>query len=71
MQYRAVVELFQSTYNSNDGITLNVPVFLGREREYFLDTINSTFVSTVGSYVDRAEKMMAEISQKQKAVMIK
>jgi perosamine synthetase len=49
---------------------LHVPIFSGKEREYVLDTLESTFVSSVGAYVDRAEQMMADISQTQKAVAV-
>jgi perosamine synthetase len=70
VKYREVIEFVQSTFNTRDPIPLHAPVFVGREREYVLDTINSTFVSSVGAYVDRAERMMADISQTQKAVAV-
>ncbi|MEX2410483.1 MAG: LegC family aminotransferase, partial [Candidatus Paceibacterota bacterium] len=35
-----------------------------------LDTIDSTFVSSVGAYVDRFEEMMAEISQTKRVVAV-
>lgn len=70
MKYREVIDFVQSTFKTKDPIPLHAPVFSGREREYVLDTINSTFVSSVGSFVDRAEKMMADISQTQKAVAV-
>ena len=41
---------------------LHAPVFKGREKEYVLDAIDSTFVSSVGEYVNKFEKMLAEIS---------
>ncbi len=34
------------------------------------DTLDSTFVSSVGAYVDQAEQVMAQISQTQKAVAV-
>ena len=37
-------------------IPLHEPRFIGREREYVNDAIDSTFVSSVGKYVDRFEK---------------
>jgi perosamine synthetase len=70
MSHKEVIEFIQSTFNTKDPIPLHAPVFGGREREYVLDTINSTFVSSVGAYVDRAEKMMADIAQTQKAVAV-
>lgn len=35
-----------------------------------MDTIDSTIVSSLGAYVDKAEQMMAEISQSKKAVAV-
>tara|TARA_Y100000768_G_C23987627_1_gene689943 strand:- start:1714 stop:2862 length:1149 start_codon:yes stop_codon:yes gene_type:complete len=37
-------------------IPLHEPRFIGREREYVNDAIDSTFVSSVGEYVNRFEK---------------
>ena len=44
-------------------------VFWKREK-YVLDTLDSTFVSSVGAYVDQAEQVIAQISQTQKAVAV-
>ncbi len=41
--------------------TLHSPEFAGNEREYVLDTIDSGWVSSVGDYVDRFERTLAEI----------
>ena len=70
MSHKEVIQFIQSTFNTEGGIPLHAPVFLGKEREYVLDTLESTFVSSVGAYVDRAEQMMAEISQTNKAVAV-
>lgn len=43
-------------------IPLHAPYFGGREKEYVLDTIDSTFVSSVGEYVNRFEEMMCTIT---------
>lgn len=42
----------------NEQIALHAPVFTGKEKEYVLDTIESTFVSSVGEYVTRFEDML-------------
>lgn len=70
MSHKEVIQFIQSTFNTEGGIPLHAPVFLGKEREYVLDTLESTFVSSVGAFVDRAEQMMAEISQTKKAVAV-
>ncbi len=42
-------------------IPLHAPYFGGNEKKYLLDTIDSTFVSSVGAYVNKFEEMMAEL----------
>lgn len=39
-------------------LPLHAPVFRGSERAYVMDTLNSTFVSSVGEYVTRLERML-------------
>lgn len=43
-------------------LPLHAPVFHGRERDYVLNAIDSTFVSSVGAYVTRFENMLQEIT---------
>lgn len=70
MEFKETINFFQDKFNSKDFIPLHAPVFKGNERKYVMDTIDSTFVSSVGAYVDLSEKMMAEISQTRKAVAV-
>jgi perosamine synthetase len=70
MRYREVIQFIQDKFGTNDFIPLHAPVFQGNEKKYVMDTLDSTFVSSVGKYVDKAEEMMAEISQTQKAVAV-
>jgi len=41
-------------------IPLHEPRFVGKEKEYVLDAIDSTFVSSVGIYVDRLERNLVK-----------
>jgi len=50
-------------------VVLHAPVFKGREREYVLDAIDSTFVSSVGEYVTRFERMLEEYTGAARAVV--
>lgn len=43
-------------------IPLHAPVFNGNEKNYLAECIDTTFVSSVGAFVDRFEQMMAEIA---------
>jgi aminotransferase in exopolysaccharide biosynthesis len=68
--YELLIDFVREQYKSNDFIPLHAPVFTGREREYVIDTIQSTFVSSVGAYVDRFEQDMAEYTGCQRAVAV-
>jgi perosamine synthetase len=67
---KSIVSFIQSCFNTEEFIPLHAPRFAGNEKEYLLDTINSTFVSSVGAYVDQFEGMMAKIAQTQKAIAV-
>lgn len=43
-------------------IPLSIPDLSGNERKYLNECIDTTFVSSVGPFVDRLEKMVAEIA---------
>jgi aminotransferase in exopolysaccharide biosynthesis len=43
-------------------LPLHAPVFTGKAREYVLDTIESTFVSSVGEYVSRFEEQLRALT---------
>ncbi len=49
-------------------VPLHAPVFRGNEKKYVLDTIESTFVSSVGEYVTRFEEMLAASCHCRRAV---
>lgn len=70
MDVRSIISHIRSTYRTEGFIPLHAPVFQGKEKEYLLDTINSTFVSSVGSYVDTFEEKMQALTQTPKAVAV-
>lgn len=49
-------------------LPLHAPVFSRHERDYVLDSIDSTFVSSVGPYVGRFEKMLCDITGARHAI---
>lgn len=58
-------------YKSKDGyIPLHTPMFKGKEKEYLLATVDSTFVSSVGKYVDQVESFLAKYTQTLKGVAV-
>lgn len=56
--YKEIVEFVKTLYPNQDFIPLHAPVFQGNEKKYLNDCIDSTFVSSVGEYVDKFEKMI-------------
>jgi len=66
--FDALIRFVRDQYRTSDYIPLHAPVFHGRERKYVADTIDSTFVSSVGAYVDRFERDMVDYTGSQRAV---
>ena len=54
-----IVNFIKHIYNTQNFIPLHEPHFIGNEKKYINDCIDSTFVSSVGAYVDRFEKEFA------------
>ena len=55
-----IVDFIKQTFNTEDFIPLHEPRFIGNEKKYLNDCIDSTFVSSVGKYVDIFEKEFAK-----------
>ena len=55
---KKIVEFIQDTFKSKEFIPLHEPRFIGNEKKYLNDCIDSTFVSSVGKYVDQFENGM-------------
>jgi perosamine synthetase len=68
--FNSVISFIKAQYKTESFIPLHVPHFGGNEKKYLLETIDSTFVSSVGAYVDQFELMMQGITQTQKAVAV-
>lgn len=50
-------------------VSLHAPVFIGNEKNYLIDAVDSTFVSSVGAYVDKMERMLEEYTGAARAVV--
>ena len=55
-----VVNFIRHIFNTQDYIPLHEPKFIGNEKKYLNDCIDSTFVSSVGKYVDIFEREFAK-----------
>jgi aminotransferase in exopolysaccharide biosynthesis len=63
-----LIGFIRDQYRTTDFIPLHAPVFGGQERRYVMETIDSTFVSSVGAFVDRFEHEMAAYTGSPRAV---
>ncbi|MCF6340278.1 MAG: LegC family aminotransferase [Sulfurimonas sp.] len=54
-----LVEFIQDIYKTKEFIPLHEPMFLGNEKKYLNDCVDSTFVSSVGKFVDKFEEDFA------------
>jgi len=57
-----IIEFIRDIYKTGDFIPLHAPTFAGNEKKYVNDAIESTFVSSVGEYVNSFEKMICHIT---------
>lgn len=55
-----IIDFIKQTFNNQDFIPLHEPRFIGNEKKYLNDCIDSTFVSSVGEYVDTFEREFAK-----------
>ncbi len=55
-----IIDFIQDTFSTKEFIPLHEPRFIGNEKKYLNDCIDSTFVSSVGKYVDTFEKEFAK-----------
>jgi len=70
LKFKNTISFIQNQYASTDFIPLHEPKFIGNEKKYLLETIDSTFVSSVGTYVDQFEQMMSALTKTKKSVAV-
>ena len=69
-KYKHIVDFIHDLYKTKDFIPLHAPVFRGNEKKYLNDCVDSTFVSSVGKYVDQFEVEMAQFTGAKRAVAV-
>ena len=67
-QNLAVIKFIKSIYDKDKFIPLHQPRFVGNEKKYLNECIDSTFVSSVGKFVDEFEKKIAKYTGAKYAV---
>ena len=69
MDYKEITDFIHQLYGTEDFVPLSVPRFIGNEKKYLEECIDSTFVSSVGPFVDRFEEEMARYTGAARAVV--
>jgi len=67
--YKQIVDFIRDLYGGQDFVPLAVPKFIGNEKKYLNECIDTTFVSSVGKFVDRFEEDMARYTGAKRAVV--
>ena len=67
--YKNTIDFIKSVYGNKEFTPLAVPVFAGNEKAYLNECIDTTFVSSVGKFVDRFEEDMAKYTGAKRAVV--
>lgn len=67
--YSETVVFIRKLYSTEAFIPLHAPTFEGNEKKYLNECIDTTFVSSVGKFVDQFEEMMATYTGAKRAVV--
>ena len=65
---QSIIEFIQDIYKTKEFIPLHEPRFIGNEKKYLNECIDSTFVSSVGKFVDEFEQKIADFTGAKYAV---
>lgn len=68
--FEEIVSFIKSLYPGRDYIPLHEPCFRGNEKKYLEECIDSTFVSSVGKFVDAFERKVEEYTGAKKAIVM-
>ncbi len=68
--FKPLITAVRDHYGTMGPVPLHVPVFGGNEADYVAQTVRSTFVSSVGPFVDRFEADMAAYTGAGRAVAV-
>ncbi|MBT5400055.1 LegC family aminotransferase [bacterium] len=57
--FKNVIQFIQKIYKTTGSIPLHEPKFIGNEKKYLNECIDSTFVSSIGKFVDEFEQQIS------------
>ena len=67
--YSQITDFIHQLFGTAETVPLHAPLFIGNEKKYLNECIDTTFVSSVGKFVDRFEEEMAAYTGARKAVV--
>ena len=70
MKFQETITFIKNLHPNQDLIPLHEPLFIGNEKKYLNECIDSTFVSSVGEFVTLFEDKMSEITQTNNSVAV-
>jgi len=62
IMFEKIVNFIKSLYPAENPVPLHAPRFLGNEKKYLMDCIDTTYVSYVGEYVGRFEDAIRQFT---------
>jgi len=68
--YKSTFDFIHQQFEHQAPLPLHEPLFCGQEKKYLIDCIDSTFVSSVGQYVDKFEQSIVEFTGTQHAIAV-
>ena len=69
MMYNQITDFIHQLFGTEETVPLHAPLFIGNEKKYLEECIDTTFVSSVGKFVDRFEADMAAYTSARRAVV--
>lgn len=71
MDYDLILRMIREHFGAKEGefVPLHAPTFAGNEKKYLNECIDTTFVSSVGAFVDRFERDIAAFTGARRAVV--
>jgi perosamine synthetase len=66
--FQETIQFIKSTYGSNEFIPLHVPKFIGNEKAYVNECLDSSYVSSVGKFVSEFENKIAKYTNSKYAI---
>lgn len=67
--FSQITDFIHNLYGTTDMVPLHAPKFMGNEKKYLDECIDTTFVSSVGKFVDRFENEIAAYTGAVRAVV--